>query len=384
MPGQDLVFYGTTGPSGTADGQSQPDKTLWLGRFRASQRLDEFSSTFSATQLSTSPHVVVDSSRIGDGEGAHDLKWLLVQTGSGALQAARVVHFTDATGSFKLDRRFTTAVASGDRYAIFGINNVWPDVTPAQAINGDTRYRCIAMRNQHGAAIINVRYFLLPLAAGAFDMSRINQVTEINPFLQRANDTTDILDTTGQIAALGGPNEFSGASGWLRTHARATAFGEDASLANNGANGIWLRRTIPAGVRRRASVAVMVVASTLTAGSNPDPLQGAAIMSWNVVVDPAVILTQERYTHVGGGGRFIATVTDTTSGLAIPDLPIVFSLSGGAPATIATDNDPVTDFTRTDENGEGSATLSVLPSATAGGTATVTVKVPDGPELPNV
>ena len=148
MPGNDLIFHGTTGPGGV-DGGSQPDPADWLGRARASQVLHEFQSTLTAAQTAQSRYFVVDSTRIGDGEDVHVFKWLLIQTGTNALAAGRVMSFDSSTGTFKLDRLLGPGVAGiGDDYALFAVNNVWPDVSAAQAAAGEERFRCLVFRNR--------------------------------------------------------------------------------------------------------------------------------------------------------------------------------------------------------------------------------------------
>ncbi len=382
MPGNDLIFIGTTGPGGTA-GDNTPDPANWLGRARAadSNTLSEIESTLTSTQITTARHILIDTARIGDGANAHALKWILIQTGPAALEAARIESFDDSTGTFKLDRRTTANAVSGDAYAIFAPNNVWPDVTPTQAREGDERFRCIYMRNTHGATITNVRYHLVPLGAGGNDLARINQVSSTATFIERADDTTDIVDSLGQRVVGTGSDGFNlGTSSWLNPPSRGIAFGEDASLINNDGNAIWLRRTVPAGVRFRRSIAYMIVATTDVTGSDPDPLAGAAIMAWDIEGVPEGTVAGDRYGSVGGGIRYTGTVTDSL-GEALSGIPVEWRVSSGDVGTVVTDDDPVSGYDTTDSNGLTGATFTIPTTATPGDTSDVELVLPGGEEV---
>lgn len=358
MPGNDLIFYGTTGTTGIADGNpSTPDPADWLGRFRAPNPLHEFQSTLTANQSARSRHYVVDSSRIGDGEDAHVFKWLLLQTGSNALAAGRVMAFADATGTFKLDRLLGPSTAAiGDDYALFEVNNVWPDLTAAQAQAGEERFRCIAMRNQHGAAIVNVRVYFIPLMVAGDEVARINQDTGgLGSFIQRSDDVTDILNSQGQRDDEGGPDGFVGSGPWLSIFGYGTADTDVASLPNNQNVAIWLRRLTPENLRFRQSVAVQIVAESATGGSDPDPLAGSAIMAWDIDgADPSAVIERDRFVYIGGGARLNAEVQ--AAGVDLPDRPVRWTLRPGDLGAIFTDDDPLAEYDTTDDDGEVQAT----------------------------
>ncbi len=381
MPGNDLIFYGTTGPSGGSDGASQPDRTQWLGRFRASQTLHEFQSTLTAVQGARDRHVVVDSARIGDGAQAHQLKWLVMQTGPAAPSAARIMSFDTATGGFKLDRRLGAAAGIGDAYAVFDVGNVYADVTEAQARLGDERFRCIALRNEHGVAITNVTFHFATISLDGSEFARFHQGTSLlQPFLQRSDDTTDLFDVFGQRDAAGGPDNFVNSGPWQNPFSAALADVTLVSVSNNVSVGIWLRRTIPVGTKRRRSVAIQIVATTDIAGSDPDPLVGSAIIAFDILADsPTASLQEDRYPHIGGGGRMNGTVF--RAGQPFVGKPVAFSIQSGM-GTIATDDDPDVGFDVTGEGGLAFATFkSPTDQAEAGSTTVVEMTVGDGDEV---
>ena len=365
MPGQNLVFYGTTGVGGTFDGDAESDPNNYLGRFRSSTPLHDFQSTLTAGQTTRTRHIIEDNTRIGDGADVHALKWLLMQTGTNALSFARIMAFDDATGRFKLDRRLGPGTALATHaYAVFDRQNVFPDVTPAQAVGGDERFRCIALRNEHGFTLTNVRFRFEPISVGGF-MSSINQAeTPLGgPYISRADDVTDVLDNLGQRF----PNpSFPLEDGFRQSSAWITALADSISplptsglaldVFNNNPVAIWLRRRIPANFRFRRSVAFIITVESDVGGSSPDPLAGSAIISFDVAAEtPAVTLEADRFVHILGGARMRANVA--TAGQPVVERPVRFDVRSGDAGVIVTDDDPIADFDTTDENGDAFATF---------------------------
>ena len=369
MPGTDLIFYGTTGPGGS-EGDSQPDPADWLGRARSSNVLHDFKSTLTTAQAVRSRHYIVDSTRIGDGEDAHVLKWVLIQSGTNALAAGRVMAFASATGTFKLDRLLGPGEAGiGDDYTVFDVNNVWPDVTAAQASAGDERFRCIALQNEHGSTITNVRVYFVPLELVGDDIARVNQFLAGGFFIERSDDVTDFFDQLGQRQLLGGPDGFAGSGPWLRPYGYGVADTNMASLTNNNQFGIWLRRLIPENSHFRRSVATMVVVESDTTGSDPDPLSSAAIMAFDIEgSDPVGTVAEDRFTYIGGGVRLTGNVL--VEGIPLEDRPVRWDIRAGDLGSIFTDDDPIDEFDTTDEDGNVQATLIAPTIQSAAGLVT--------------
>ncbi len=359
MPGNNLVFYGTTGPGGGADGGSQPDRSLWLGRFRAAQTLHELQSTLTSAQGARDRHIVVDTVRIGDGAQVHRLKWLVMLTGPAALSAARIESFETTTGAFKLDRRLGATAAIGDDYAVFDRGNVFPDITPAQGRNGDERFRCIFLRNEHGVAITNVTIHFSAVSLDGQQFARFHQggSPAVQPFLQRSDGITDLFDAFGQRDPAGGPDNFADSGGWVQTLGAAAADVTVGSIANNAGVAIWLRRTLlPAQFRLRRSVAIQVVAITDISGSDPDPLVGSAIVAFDMLADqPAPVLVVDRVPRIPGGARLEGVVT--AGGDPLVDRAVRFAVKAGDVGTIVAINDPDDDFVTTDDDGDADATF---------------------------
>lgn len=367
MPGQELVWYGTTGQDSTTPGTSQPNRSRWLGSVRAAETLHEIQSTLTSTQDVRARHFIVDTARIGDGTQAHQLKWIAIQTGPSALAAARVMSFDDSTGVFKLDRPLigSGVAATGDFYRIFDVNNVWPDVTAAQARVGEERFRAIMMRNETAGTINDVRIYFRVLDMGGDQFNRINTVNTFGGvFLDRANgsDQVDILDQLGQrdttAGGGSGADGFIGSGGWTNPFGYGTADSESAIgiLANNNMQ-VWLRRTIREGLRFRNSVAIQIIVETSDTGDDPDPLSSSAIMVYGVE-GGTITGTQEpdRFLTRGGGVRIKGTVL--SDGVPLADRPVLWQIEAGDLGAIFTDDDPLANYSTTDEDGVTFATLT--------------------------
>lgn len=360
MPGNNLLFYGTTGTGGGFDGDAQSDPSLYLGRFRSSTRLDDFQSTITVSQgiLPRARTVLIDSTRIGDGADVHALKWLLMQTGPSALFASRIMAFDTATGRFLLERRTPAAVLSGDDYAVFDRNNVWPNVTVNQAADGDEQFRCISFRNEHGVGITNTKVYFVAVGLSGFELARLHQTQAppLQPFIERADGVTDVLDQFGQRDPMGGPDNFLGSGGWLKPPTRPIADTIATSIPDTSSIGVWMRRTIPAGVRFRNSVAIMIIAETDVGGSDPDPLAGAAIMPFDIDgLTATAALSIDRPIHIAGGARLNGQAF--ANGAPIVDRAVRFGIRAGDEGTIITTNNPTTDFEVTDDEGKASGTF---------------------------
>ena len=357
MPGQELVWYGTTGQDSTTPGTSQPNRARWLGSVRAAETLHEIQSTLTSTQDVRARHIIVDTARIGDGVQAHQLKWIAIQTGPSALAAARIMSFDNATGVFKLDRQLVGAgvAASGDFYRIFDENNVWPDVSAAQALTGERRYRAIMMRNETAGTINDVRIYFRILDMGGNQFDRINTINTFGGvFLDRANgnDQVDILDQLGQrdttAGGGSGADGFSGSGGWTNPFGYGTADSESAIgiLTNNNMQ-VWLRRTIPEGLRFRNSVAIQIIV---------DPLSSSAIMVYSVGGGTITGTQQpDRFITRGGGVRTEGEVL--SDGLPLVARPVRWQIKPGDLGQIFTDDDPLATYSTTDQEGKTFATI---------------------------
>jgi hypothetical protein len=379
MPGNGLRFYGTVGKPGAVG--AQPDPSQWLGYNRSTTPVHALQSTFTAATTPRSRHVVVDSARIGDGDDAHAFRWLLVQTGAAALSAARVMRFESATGKLLLDRPVSAEIAPGDAYALFAPGNVFPNVTAQQSAEGETRYRCIYLRNEHGASIANVGFYLVPLSLGGDAFEHVDQKSTTAPFMAVADELTSPFNAVGGRQDEAN-NSFQYAGGFVRCFDYSRAV-KTASLASNQGFGIYLRRTIDPGQRYRRSVALLLVVGTSTTGSDPSPLFGACILAYDIAgYTPSLSAQADRYVHLAGGARVEARVTAQETGLAVEDRPVRFEAVGGG--TLYTRDEPSSGYALTEASGEASAAFHAPTSpALEGQNVTLKAIVGAGLEVAN-
>lgn len=386
MPGDDLIFHGTTGNEASADGASEPDPANWLGGKRASQVLWEFESTLTTAQDDRSRHEIIDSSRIGDGEDVHALKWIAIQTGNNAFAAARVGAFDSTTGAFKLDRALGPGNAQiGDVYRVFEPNNVFAAVSPAEALAGSTTYRSIVIRNQHGNGVTNGRCWFVPLATDGYEIRLTqpggNSIGGV-AFLSRPDELTDPLNSLGNSDPGGGADNFGGCNSWRPLPlSDASAQNAAASWTNLTNIPLWLRRVIHPGQRSRSSVAVQIIVMTDLTGSDPDPLGSSAIIAWDVAIGSLEgELEPDRYVHRGGGTRFTARVQ--SAGIPVAEIPVQFAVRPGDLGSISADDDPAPDFGTTDSAGETGLTFISPELEAADGTVSrVQMLIPAGDEV---
>lgn len=381
MAGGELIrFYGTTGSGGSADGQSQPDKTLWLGRYRASQRLDEIQSTLTSAQVRL--HRFVDTARIGDGVQAHQMKWVLIQTGPAAMSPARVMSFNNSTGEFILDRATLALGQAGDYYAVFDVENVFPSVTAAQASAGQTLYRCIAVRNESGVTLTNARLRFRVLNLEPYQMGAIwNTVNSMN-FLYVPDQYTSPLNDNGHRIVLGGADLFTYAPGEFQRPfvAMKPYFGNQGHLTTRA---LFLRREIAANTPYRASVALLVSVESDTTGQDPDPLVGGAIIAFDVAGPTySTELEVDRYVHINGGCRLNGTIISAVTGEPIENLLVKYQIEPGDDGTLVVANNPTTGYEITDEYGRVGATyIAPTNPALEGDAADLQMVIPNGDEV---
>jgi hypothetical protein len=384
MPGHQLRLYGSTGPGGES-GDPQPDRALWLGRNRSSDRLDVLSSTLTAGQGLGTRHRLVDAARIG--ESGHVLRWVAMHTGPAAGACARVEAFEPLTGTFVLDRALPASAASGNRYALYAAGNCFPTVSAPQAQAGETRYRCLVLRNEHGSGVAGVRVHLVPLSGAGARVDRLHQVAAESPWIERVTDQIDVLNALGQRdPMIPDPEEFEGdqadgfegSGGWTSPLSRALADVEAETLANGAELAIWLRRIVPPRSLFRRSVAVGVFVTTSTTGSDPSPLASVGVLVWDVeAAAPDVQLRTDRYLHVGGGARVRARVTIGDE--PVPGRFVRFEHLGEGILHLPS-GEVSQDYVRTDARGEAHVTLAAA-DAEAGDLAELAARVGAGEEV---
>ena len=158
-------------------------------------------------------------------------------TGAGSHDAAQ----TDPDASLG-DYRASSLITSGND------NNVFDDVSGAEASAGDTNYRAIAFHNNHGS---------LPLTSCVvwIEVDTGNGEDDISFEVEAPSAS----ETTGAIEDIGTETTEPAANTWSDATTKGT--GKDCPLASNEVGsgewfGIWLRRVISASASAAAAETV--------------------------------------------------------------------------------------------------------------------------------
>ena len=374
MAGTDIRFYLSGGASNTNPAAS-------LGGVRStSTQLRAIESTFTSSQVSGAGHVVADTARIGDGDGAHVGKWMLALTGAASLGAARVVKFDSASGRFHLDRPLHQSLAaSGDAYVLFVAHNLFDLVTQVQCSEGHVDHRMLYARNESGVTLTGARFYVRPLDEGPCTLEVMPNLVTGAPSLTIADEETDPRNSFGFITGTG----FTTRNTFGRLDARPVEpenglpWAGVSSWTNNGQVAIWIRRTIPPDSELRRRCAFMLILQTTVTGQNPSPLTGAVILAWKMDgVSPVATITRDRSVYIAGGARLTGTLTDSVTGEPIgPGRDVELLVDG--PGTLTGEDNP-----QTDENGIVSATYAApTDPAQEGATADAIFRIGAGEEV---
>lgn len=127
------------------------------------------------------------------------------------------------------------STAGGGLITPGGTNNVWDDVSGAEAAAGDTEYRCIYIKNNHGS-------LTLQSAVLWIDSLTTSTSTEFDIALDPA--------AVGATATASTSDENTAPTGGTVTFSRPTTKGAGLSIGDipsQSRKAIWLRRTVTAG-----------------------------------------------------------------------------------------------------------------------------------------
>lgn len=379
MNGDSLEWRLSTGTASGLDTASTPAASL--GGYRSSTRLDSFESTVTTTQGTTDRHIVLDTARSGDSAQQHRGKYLAAVTGAAAdaLFVARIVDFqvVGGAGSFQLDRPAPAAFTSGDYYRVTDAATLFENVSVAEAASGIEDWKFLFFHNATGLTLTGVQFYVIPINPSGCTLE-IKAAALADPTLNVtiANRFTSPLNEWGQV-------DPDASGDWNETHplfdplTPALAIPPSAMTCNNTlAIGLLAKRTIPAGIVKRKSVAFHLVAVTTNAGNDPDPLVSMQPVVWDVDgLDDSVAFERDRWVYINGGARMKATVTDT-NGDPVEGRAVEFSKVG-----LGTIVDEGSDF-QTDSDGEVLTTyLATTDPAEEGNTVTLRASIGSGDEV---
>jgi len=281
--------------------------------------------------------------------------WLIVLNGAAAGGYGRVVDVDYGTGVITCDRPLGGISVSGNDIRTSRAENVFPNVTADQAVDGIEDYRMIYFRKTNSGGEDNFRFGVEPIQANGCDLEifasgQNSSVASTGSIGSIANGEENPFDARGHLNDSGsGWNEAQKLDIYYGT-ARNPPIGSEAYSSTNDVSPIWIKRTVPPGVTGGTCVFQLFCevpdALSQDATINVDPFFSGFLIVWDIA-EPAynVALTQDRIVYTRGGSRITATITDA-DGDPIPNLNAWLEIASG-PGSIATDLDG-----RTDANGQ--------------------------------
>lgn len=172
------------------------------------------------------------------------LKWYLSgATSDGAAQT----NPANSTGGF----RSASTWASGTD------NNLFDDISGAEASAGDVEYRCFFVKNEHGSLSLTTAKFFLNTTTG-----NASNTVAFAVEMPASDDSTGSVQTVADESSAPTVNAGS-CSDWstATTYASGVAVNQgahDTELSDTEIAAIWLKRTVSAGAAAAAAVTVTV------------------------------------------------------------------------------------------------------------------------------
>jgi hypothetical protein len=303
-------FFYLSGGAGNTD----PNAALGGARSTAAGgQLHYHQGTLTATQ--TSRQRFLGATGVS-GVVAGDL--VLFATGANALVVAEVLSYNSGTGEFVLVEGTPALGTLGDTYRLHHENNLFDDVSASQCALGHVDHRCLYVRNESGAIITTGKLYFSGLDGGGAGVELAADDTQDStiPSIALETDAPDL-----STFATGG-GSFNRPTGYADSMQPIPA---GANLSNNSHRGVWVRRTVTAGQRKRRKAAVLVVHLGVEGGA----AAGAAVLSWTMDgFTLALQVVRDRFQFIRGGARFSAVATGLETGLPVVGQPIGWTLAG--------------------------------------------------------
>ncbi len=335
------------------------------------------------TSTGVDRRILKDSARIGDGDGTHVGKAMLIVDGSSALSVFRVVEFRSSDGRYIVEAPFPATVAASDTYQLHEVNSLFGAISALDCATGIEDYRLVYFRNEQANTMHNVLFYHRVLGVGpdfadiGIELwARIQSGTSEQAQADDREVPSGILSNDGFVS----PRVRFDAS---PTPARAFNNTTQPLHSLNSHRAIWVKRIVPPNCRRNDFVVVQIIAEGTDSTDATVVLSSMLCVFSLVGFTPAIelgpdrgpVLTQQQisdgYTasmHLGSGARMKATVRAIETGLPVPDYELGWTQSG--PGELFTPDGPVTDA-----NGVARSTYSAPADAAEAGRQTIAFEV---------
>lgn len=363
-----------------------PDPDDWLGDLASEETLHLQDSqllgeSITAATTSLDRRVFEIAARNGEALNRFRNSWVSVRTGNNAGFLSKISSFDPAGNTtFVMRDRPPNDFQVGDLVFLYDPNNAFNEATAAECFTGIEDYRLIYLHPQTtlGANVDAIRCWIEPVESCGCTLEIVTQTASSATGIDLGQNISDrfdpFFDNQGIVTA--GNNfvphdQIRMPLDFLSGHPQTTV-----NLQPNHFFGIWLRRTIPARSRHKASAAFALRWLSTRAGGDPDPLEGVELLTFDLAgMDVEATVTRDRPVHVFGGARYDVQIHESNTQEPIADFPVFAEVSSGE-GTISTD---VPDFT--DAEGNAGFTLTAPTDlAEEGETADVDILVPAGTE----
>ena len=334
---------------------TQGDPLISLGGIAPIESLPDDSAPYYQEALdanSTDPTIVNDTETntpSSDDPAVDD--WLMMLNGNAAFEFGKITAVNYGTGDITIDRALSALPSIGDDFRVSRAENLFPDVTAAQASSGLVDHRMLYFLKKTIGGENNHRFYILPVKPNGCDIEVYgggDGATDVNaPVI--ASGTDDPFQQFGVVANINLDRlRWETAAKAEIRYTEDSSAPEEGSLAiqNNESVPIWIRRTVPAGVTSGECVFALIDfvpdAVAQDAGADPDPFHSGFIFSWNIPETTyAITITQDRTAYTRGSVRLTGTVVDAL-GSPVPNLNCWLELFSG-PGSVNTDLDGRTD-----------------------------------------
>jgi len=337
----------------------------------AQATLDGVSPAINKLSASTPDTGETDVPAIGD--------WIMVVTGNAAPAVGKVVAID--TGVVTLDRELPALTAASDTIRTSKAENLFPDVTLAQASAGVVDHLMIYFFQRGGSTEGDFQFWIEPLtpsaatieimaAGGAITACNAPDITLTTDDPFSAFGNVDFADSGGPFSNVWGGTELIN----LRySEGLATPGGATGVRPANANSPIWLRRTIPTGSTGGKTAFALFGKSIADPSPNPDPFVFGFIFAFDIPeLTYTGTLAIDRTVYIRGATRVTGTVVDQF-GVPVPNLNAWVEIDSG-PGSVASDQTG-----RTDTNGQISATYTA--PLTLSTDAVLKIVIPTNSEL---
>ncbi|MGB5810121.1 MAG: hypothetical protein WBG86_06295 [Polyangiales bacterium] len=368
----DFNWFLATGSS--SSGVPQPDPNASLSGRVSTTTAYALQSTLTGVGANART-TVIDTTQIAsptDWTGA----WLVFESGANESVAREITSFDDGTGTFTFAIALDADAVAAVDYRVWTPNDIFNEVSNVQSVARTAKYRLLMLQNQSGVTLSDYRCWIEPLSPGPslLELAQGRGSVVSQPVIGIANEedvpevsaASDFIQagwSSGAELFQNAPNE---GVAYVTTPLSVPDF-------NGFSNNQYVTTFLKLGFPRNADIpiahrAVFQVHCSASTG----PRVGSMIVIADVLgADEVLVLGPDRVVRLGAGARIEASVTDSLTGLPVPNHTVSISQTSG-PGTLNPQS-----ATTTDDSGNPIRAVYLAPTdpGEVGNSATFRVEV---------